>query len=364
MLLVNLDPSLKLLSDKVVLSSNFLLLAMAPQSRSAQLVDLPMVFLLLSSFWCINLVNQTSDGKVPNLTLLVKSSQVGLIIGKGGAIVRSIQAQSGSRIQVSARPESDEDSEPGDQEVNVQGSSQSISAATRLLVGHLFQQSMNPSSPSFLPPSYLPPPPSSLPYYMGQTASYMAQAPTLRSGELEVRFALRPREVSRIIGKGGQGVQTICKQSRVKLVFDKQVQPAVGGAVYGPAQIGTIRGEGPNIIKSLELLINTLTSDESSEGMRILILVPSPTIGFLLGTKGSKIKETKEQSGAQILITGRSDAIWDHVSGVALQAVVIEGSQDQITGAVKSLVTQLDEAQQSSSRPRRREREKRERDST
>jgi len=46
----------------------------------------------------------------------------------------------------------------------------------------------------------------------------------------------------------------------------------------------------------------------------------------------------------------------------SLQAVVIEGSQDQITDAVKSLVTQLDEAQQSSSRPRRRqERERGER---
>jgi len=287
---------------------------------------------------------------------------VGLIIGKGGSIVRSIQTQSGSRIQVSARPESEDDAEPGDQEVHVQGSPQSISAATRLLVGHLFQQSMTPATPSFLPPSYLPPPPvSSLPFYMGQTASYMAQGPSLRSGELEVRFAMRPREVSRIIGKGGQGVQTICKQSRVKLVFDKQVQPAVGGAVYGPAQIGTIRGEGPNIIKCLELLISNLTNDESSDGMRILILVPSPTIGFLLGTKGAKIKETKEQSGAQILITGRSDAIWDHVSGVALQTVVVEGNQEQITGAVKSLVTQLDEAQQSSSRPRGR-RQERERD--
>jgi len=178
--------------------------------------------------------------------------------------------------------------------------------------------------------------------------------PSLRPGELEVRFALRPREVSRIIGKGGQGVQTICKESRVKLIFDKQVQPAVGGATYGPAQICTIRGEGSNISKSLELLISTLAGDES-ENMRILILVPSPTIGFLLGTKGAKIKETKEQSGARIMITGRSDAIWDHVSGVALQSVVIEGSADQIITAVKSLVSQLDEAQQTPSRSRRRQ---------
>jgi transcription antitermination factor NusA-like protein len=304
---------------------------------------------------------QSADGKAPSLVLLVKPSQVGLIIGKAGAIVRSVQSQSGARIQVSARPDPapDSDDGSGDQEVNVSGNPQAIATAARALVGHLFQQPVSPPPPSYLPPppAYLPPPPPLNPYW-GPPPSHIAQGPPLRSGELEVRFALRPREVSRIIGKGGQGIQTICKQSHVKLVFDKQVQQAVGGASHGPAQIGTIRGEGSNISKSLDLLISTLTSGDDSESkdtVRFLILVPSPTIGFLLGTKGSKIKETKEQSGASINITGRSDAIWDHVSGVALQAVVIEGSVDSVTTAVKSLVSPLEDARQT--RPRRRQEE-------
>jgi len=320
----------------------------------------------------------SADGKAAlSLVLLVPSPQVGVIIGKGGQIVRSVQSNSGAKIQISARPETSSDDTPVDQEVTIQGNPQAISAAARILVGYLFRLP-NPTGGYSGPSSAYPMSPSAYPVSSSYSSAYSSLAsaypPTthwpqtvpqslpLQADELEVRFALKPAEVSKIIGKGGQGIQNLCKQAHVKLVFDKQVQQSVGGAALGPAQIGTIRGDASNIANSLDLLVGILAGTETSESkgraqIRFLLLVPSPVIGFLLGTKGAKIKETKEKSSAQINITGRADAIWDHVTGVALQAVLLEGDGEQVTIALKALVQQLEEARQTPRRRKGREEE-------
>jgi len=164
--------------------------------------------------------------------------------------------------------------------------------------------------------------------------------------------------VSKIIGKGGQGIQSLCKQAHVNLIFDKQTQQSIGGPTLGPGQVGTVRGDVANIQNALELLVSALSvsseaGDEAkSQNVRFLLLVPTPLVGFLLGTKGAKMKEIKSQSNAQINITGRAEAIWDHVSGVALQAAVIEGTPEQVAVALKSLVAQLEDARQGSKRRR------------
>jgi len=294
---------------------------------------------------------QSHDGKTQGgaLALLIPSAQIGLIIGKQGAIVRSVQSQAGSRIQIASRPESSGDA-PSDQEVTIFGSPAAITAAARVLLGHLFRQAMPPPAAyavaqayPIAPPTYWAPPPVPAPIALAQD-----------SAELEVRFALRPNEVSRIIGKGGSGIQSLCKQARVKLVFDKQIQTSIGGPTIGPAQIGTVRGDAANISKALEIAVTTLATplDDSEsdkkeqKSVRFILMVPSPVIGFLLGTKGARIKETKEKSGAQINITGRADAIWDHVTGVALQAVILEGDSEQVVSAVQALVQQLEDARQ------------------
>jgi len=305
---------------------------------------------------------QTSESKMGgSLTMLVASDQIGLIVGKQGAIVRSVQSQSASRIQISSRPETSEDSQT-DQEVAIFGTSQSIGAAARILLGYLYRQSFVPPTPSFASAysAY-----AMAPFAFPTTASYwappLAQLPppipyssSGDSSDVEVRFAMRPSEVSRIIGKGGTGVQSLCKQARVKILFDKQVQTAIGGPSVGPAQIGTMRGDVTNIGKALELIITTLAtpmsedsdSDRKEKNVRFILMVPSPVIGFLLGTKGARIKETKQKSGAQVNITGRSDAIWDHMTGIALQAVLLEGEGDQVVTAAQSIVNQIEESRQ------------------
>jgi len=275
----------------------------------------------------------------------VPSSKIGSIIGKSGQVVRSIYAQSGAKIQISGRPETTSDGPPVDQEVNVQGrNGQSIAAAVRILLGLLFPSSTPYSFGPQLASSYWPPAP-------------IPQVASIRPDQFEIRFALRPAAVSKIIGKGGQGIQSLCKQTHVNLIFDKQTQQSIGGA---PGQIGTIRGEVGNIQSAVEVLISALfgtpttdgPDDAKSQNARFLLLVPTPLVGFLLGTKGAKMKETKAQSKAQISITGRTDAIWDHSTGVALQATVIEGTCEQVTIAVKSIVAQLDEARPGSKRRR------------
>jgi len=156
--------------------------------------------------------------------------------------------------------------------------------------------------------------------------------------------------------------------------FEKQASSILG------CQLGNVRGDGNNIGKAFELMIHIITTStpvqsenggvgdstsssvsSSSTGvidpststdgssletkggkLKFVLLIPSLTIGFLLGTKGTTLKQTKEQSGAHITISGRNGSLIDPASGISQQPVAIEGEAEQVLAALRLIVKQIE----------------------
>jgi len=330
----------------------------------------------------LHTLSQFGEGKgANNLIVLIPYSQIGYL---AGPVIPQTEAQSGCRIQISTSTHSSSthvgvdpitgqqvSTEIGDQEITIYGTPQVITSAARILLSFIFRQPL--------------PAPSVSSYYagLGDTSGGFwpqAQVPTgVRVGELEVKFGLRPDEVSRIIGKAGSQIRSICKQAHVSCIFEKQVNSTLGSITQSPCQLGNIRGDASNIGKAFEMMIGlvstplppsqqpsssqkvsvgpsldptssvsldgqVLGADGKSLGIRVVLMIPSTTIGFLLGTKGATIRETKEKSGANVTISGRSGVLADYLTGVQLQPVLVEGEAEQVLEALRLIMKQLEMA--------------------
>jgi len=301
-----------------------------------------------------------------SIVLLVPTLKIGSIIGKGGALVRNLQAQCGVKVQVSPRPVEGGDLE---QDVTLVGTAESIAFAARTMVHQLFPDgsgtAVAPSIPGLTQwgvPAAVAPSPWQASVYGAPGGALAARAVAARAvvAGKEVRFALRPAEVSRIIGKSGAGIRELCKKSGASIVFDNTVQPSLGSIPgqaresLGAGQIGIVRGEPEVAIVALKLVIEKLAEPPEKESkvpepprapgqLRLLIMVPSTQIGFLMGKKGATILEIKEKTGANINISPRLEHVYDQAAGVALQACIIEGNMEQVSKATESIITQLGE---------------------
>lgn len=147
-------------------------------------------------------VNMLTGG--PTMTSIVECSQgqVGKIIGAGGAVIKDIQAKSGSRIQI------DQDFPEGvPRKVNITGTQQAVSLAVQLV-----NNAMN----SIGPP-------------MGNMAMGMGNpygTPMLSMGADGKQVMDLPKaSVGKIIGKGGENIQMIQRISGARITIEQDQDP-------------------------------------------------------------------------------------------------------------------------------------------
>lgn len=185
--------------------------------------------------------DEKSDlGESVTMKVLCDKTQIGCIIGKGGAAIRQSQADSGARIQISNEPM------PGSSEktITVSGNPAVLEQALLIVLDQLSSYPLRPGTVTrqFVPgqssappafqqqPPYNPygaPPsdpygaPPQAPYgYQGQQQSYQSRAPPPpASGSHTQKIVIPSMCAGGVIGKGGSRIKDMQMQSgcRIKI---------------------------------------------------------------------------------------------------------------------------------------------------
>ncbi|XP_060926173.1 poly(rC)-binding protein 4 [Limanda limanda] len=151
---------------------------------------------------------------------------------------------------------------------------------------------------------------------------------------LTLRLLMHGKEVGSIIGKKGETVKRIREESGARINISE-------GSC--PERIITITGPTDCVFRAFTMI--TLKQEEdlsalvangtvtSKPPVTLRLVIPASQCGSLIGKGGSKIKEIRETTGAQVQVAG------DLLPNSTEREVTISGSQDAIIQCVKLICT-------------------------
>ncbi|XP_029981201.1 poly(rC)-binding protein 3 isoform X2 [Sphaeramia orbicularis] len=149
---------------------------------------------------------------------------------------------------------------------------------------------------------------------------------------LTIRLLMHGKEVGSIIGKKGETVKKMREESGARINISE------GNC---PERIVTITGPTDTIFKAFAMIaykfeediINSMSNSPatSKPPVTLRLVVPASQCGSLIGKGGSKIKEMRESTGAQVQVAG------DMLPNSTERAVTISGTPDAIIQCVKQI---------------------------
>ncbi|AWP12791.1 Isoform 5 of Poly(rC)-binding protein 3 [Scophthalmus maximus] len=185
--------------------------------------------------------------------------------------------------------------------------------------------------------NYTPSPSEDIPF---QALSYLSPSmePTKAQSEgglnvtLTIRLLMHGKEVGSIIGKKGETVKKMREESGARINISE------GNC---PERIVTITGPTDTIFKAFAMIaykfeediINSMSNSQatSKPPVTLRLVVPASQCGSLIGKGGSKIKEMRESTGAQVQVAG------DMLPNSTERAVTISGTPEAIIQCVKQI---------------------------
>ncbi|XP_010245604.1 PREDICTED: KH domain-containing protein HEN4-like [Nelumbo nucifera] len=313
--------------------------------------------------------------------LLVLSSQVGCLLGKGGSVVKQMSAESGAQIRILPRDKLPSCATPFDELVQLTGGLDAVKKALQSVSKQLLEnpprdrdsfpagKSIGPSSHPF-GPSIPKPEAYSLPKFVfpSQGASFATgphDAPDYRSAfpppipkfhdnvissgmkasqeMLTFRLLCHNEVVGGVIGKAGSIVKTIHKETGCDIrVLDgvpdteDRVIVITGSASpderISPVQDAVLRVQ-TRIVRAIPV------PDGKEKPVIARLLVSSSQIGCLLGMGGSIIAEMRKLSGAQIRILGKDQI--PKCAGENEEVVQITGDFEAVQEALLQITSRL-----------------------
>nr|XP_014338043.1 PREDICTED: poly(rC)-binding protein 3 isoform X5 [Bos mutus] len=160
---------------------------------------------------------------------------------------------------------------------------------------------------------------------------------------LTIRLLMHGKEVGSIIGKKGETVKKMREESGARINISE------GNC---PERIVTITGPTDAIFKAFAMIaykfeediINSMSNSPatSKPPVTLRLVVPASQCGSLIGKGGSKIKEIRESTGAQVQVAG------DMLPNSTERAVTISGTPDAIIQCVKQICVVMLEVQSQS----------------
>ncbi|XP_026053706.1 poly(rC)-binding protein 4 isoform X3 [Carassius auratus] len=151
---------------------------------------------------------------------------------------------------------------------------------------------------------------------------------------LTLRLLMHGKEVGSIIGKKGETVKRIREESSARINISE-------GSC--PERIITITGATECVFRAFTMITIKLEEDlaalvangtvSSKPPVTLRLVIPASQCGSLIGKGGSKIKEIREKTGAQVQVAG------DLLPNSTERGVTISGSQDAIIQCVKLICT-------------------------
>ncbi|XP_057702369.1 poly(rC)-binding protein 2-like isoform X2 [Corythoichthys intestinalis] len=149
---------------------------------------------------------------------------------------------------------------------------------------------------------------------------------------LTIRLLMHGKEVGSIIGKKGESVKKMREESGARINISE------GNC---PERIITLAGPTTAIFKAFSMIIDKLEEDISSSmtnstatgkpPVTLRIVVPASQCGSLIGKGGSKIKEIRESTNAQVQVAG------DMLPNSTERAISIAGPPQSIIECVKQI---------------------------
>ncbi|KAM9396721.1 poly(rC)-binding protein 3-like isoform X9 [Oncorhynchus nerka] len=152
---------------------------------------------------------------------------------------------------------------------------------------------------------------------------------------LTIRLLMHGKEVGSIIGKKGE---TVKKMREEVSASGARINISEGNC---PERIVTITGPTDAIFKAFAMIaykfeediINSMSNSPatSKPPVTLRLVVPASQCGSLIGKGGSKIKEMRESTGAQVQVAG------DMLPNSTERAVTISGAPEAIIQCVKQI---------------------------
>ncbi|XP_056292019.1 poly(rC)-binding protein 3 isoform X2 [Pseudoliparis swirei] len=149
---------------------------------------------------------------------------------------------------------------------------------------------------------------------------------------LTLRLLMHGKEVGSIIGKKGETVKSMREESGARINISE-------GSC--PERIVTITGPTEGIFKAFSLIAHKFEEDvtaamtnspvTSKPPVTLRLVFPGSQCGSLIGKGGSKIKEIRETTGAQVQVAG------DMLPDSTERAVTISGTPQAITQCVRHI---------------------------
>ncbi|XP_062899997.1 poly(rC)-binding protein 3 isoform X1 [Mobula hypostoma] len=149
---------------------------------------------------------------------------------------------------------------------------------------------------------------------------------------LTIRLLMHGKEVGSIIGKKGETVKKMREETSARINISE-------GSC--PERIVTITGPTDTIFKAFSMIANKFEEDvnasmtsspvASKPPVTLRLVVPASQCGSLIGKGGSKIKEIRETTGAQVQVAG------DMLPNSTERTVTISGTPDAIVQCVKQI---------------------------
>ncbi|XP_076830614.1 poly(rC)-binding protein 3 isoform X2 [Brachyhypopomus gauderio] len=156
---------------------------------------------------------------------------------------------------------------------------------------------------------------------------------------LTVRLLMHGKEAGSIIGKKGETVKKMREESGARINISDGSSPERIVTITGPAEVifkafAMIAEKFEEDI--LECMVNSAAASRPPVTLRLVF--PASQCGSLIGKGGSKIKEIREITGAQVQVAG------DLLPESTERAVTISGTPHAITQCVRHICTVMMES--------------------
>ncbi|XP_034040938.1 poly(rC)-binding protein 3 isoform X1 [Thalassophryne amazonica] len=149
---------------------------------------------------------------------------------------------------------------------------------------------------------------------------------------LTLRLLMHGKEVGSIIGKKGETVKKMREESGARINISEGVSPERIVTITGPTD-GIFRAFAMIAQKFEEDITAAMTNSNvtSKPPVTLRLVFPGSQCGSLIGKGGSKIKEIRETTGAQVQVAG------DMLPDSTERAVTISGTPQAITQCVRHI---------------------------
>ncbi|KAF8406158.1 hypothetical protein HHK36_008238 [Tetracentron sinense] len=310
--------------------------------------------------------------------LLVLSSQVGCLLGKGGSVIKQMSAESGAHIRILPRDKIPPCASPFDELVQLTGGLDAVRKALQSVSQQLLEnpprdrdsfpgKPIGPSSNPFDPPLHKPGayptpnyhfPAQGAPYATGphDGADYHSIAhPSIPQFHesvipsrikpsqdiLTLRLLCHNEKVGVVIGKGGTIIKTIqhetgCNIKIMEGVPDSEDRIIV---VSGPEHPDDRISAAQDAIVRVQSRIVGAVPDSKEISVLSRLLVSSNQIGCLLGKGGAIMAEMRKVSGAYIRILGKDQL--PKCASENEEVVQITGEFEAVKEALLQITTRL-----------------------